>query len=153
VTVSSCRIDTVRSNRTLEQQEAGMEATVPPCGYLSRVVDLPVAIAEVLFDDATTSLGPTSRVEPVPIGTALLPALRVRTRLRPPFPWAGVPVEVELTPWSRSRSEVGVRYGGNGRPHAIARYVYETQAVGLLDRVTDAMNARLPGAAAERRAA
>jgi hypothetical protein len=130
-----------------------MEAAAPPCGYLSRVVDLPIAIAEVLFDEATTSLGPATRGEPVPIGTALLPALRVRTRLRTPFPWTGVPVEVELTPWSRNRSELGVRFGRNGRPRAIARYVYETQAPGLLDRVTDAINAPLPGAAAERRAA
>jgi hypothetical protein len=31
--------------------------TVLRCGYLSQVVDLPVAIAEVLFDDATQALG------------------------------------------------------------------------------------------------
>ena len=130
-----------------------MEVTVPPCGYLSRVVDLPVAIAEVLFHDATTSLGPATRVEPAPIGTALLPVLRVRTRLSTRFPWTGVPVEVDLMPWSRSRTEVGVRYGGNGRPRAVARHVYETQAPCLLDDVTDAINARLPGAAADRRAA
>jgi hypothetical protein len=56
------------------------------CGYLSRRIDLPVAIAEVLFDDATRSLGPAERVEPAPIGTALLPARRVKTSLRGPIP-------------------------------------------------------------------
>jgi hypothetical protein len=130
-----------------------MEVTFPPCGYLSRVVDLPVAIAEVLFDDATSALGPATRVDPASIGTALLPALRVHVRLSSPFAWTGVPIEIELTPWSRSRSEVGVRYAANGRPRAMARYVYETQAPQLLDDVTDAINARVPGASAQRRAA
>lgn len=127
--------------------------TIPVCGYLSRVVDLPVAIAEALFDDATRWLGPATRCEPPAVGTVLLPALRVCTRLRAPFRWAGVPVEVELTPWSKSRTEVGVRYGGNRRPRAIARYVYETRAPRLLDTVTDAIKARVPGATADRRAA
>lgn len=127
--------------------------TLPVCSYLSRVIDLPVAIAEVLFDEATRALGPAMRWEPPAVGTALLPARRVRTRLRSPFPWAGIPVELELSPWSRSRTEVGVRFGGNRRPRAIARRVYEAQAPKLLDDVTDAINARLPGAAARRRAA
>jgi hypothetical protein len=134
VTVSTCAVDTVPR---MENMKA-----IPACSYLSRVVDLPVAIAEVLFDDATSALGPATRVDPAPIGTALLPALRVRTRLSSPFPWTGVPVEIELTPWSRSRSEVGVRYGANGRPRAMARFVYGTQAPQLLDDVTDAINAR-----------
>jgi hypothetical protein len=127
--------------------------TVPRCGYLSEVVDLPVAIAEVLFDDATKTLGRTLESDPAPLGTALLPLRRVHTKLRAPIPWAGIPVEVELTPWSRSRSEVAVRYGGRRRPRAVARYVYETQAPRLLEAVTDAIDARVPGAASRRRAA
>jgi len=127
--------------------------TVLRCGYLSQVVDLPVAIAEVLFDDATQALGSAVRTDPTPLGTALLPLRRVRTKLRTPLPWTGVPVEVELTPWSRSRSEVGVRYAGRRRPRAMARYVYESQAPRLLDAVTDAIDARVPGAASKRRAA
>jgi len=104
-----------------------------------------LSIAEVLFDDATRSVGPTTPVEPAPIGTALLPARRVHTRLRGRVPWAAVPVEVELLPWSRNRAEVGVRYGGDRRPRAIARYVYETQAPQLLDDVIDAINAPTAG--------
>jgi hypothetical protein len=127
--------------------------TVLRCGYLSHVVDLPVAIAEVLFDDATQTLGPATRDDPAPLGTAMLPLRRVRTMLRAPIPWAGIPVEVELTPWSRSRSEVGVRYGGRRRPRAVARYVYESQAPRLLEAVTDAIDARVPGAVSRRRAA
>ena len=73
--------------------------TVPRCGYLSHVVDLPVAIAEALFDDATQMLGSVTRNDPAPLGTAMLPLRRVRTMLRAPIPWAGIPVEVELTPW------------------------------------------------------
>jgi hypothetical protein len=138
--------------RERELEEAGMEPFLR-CGYLSAVVDLPVAIAEILFDDATSSLGPITRPEPAHVGTALLPARRVRTRLRGGVPWAAVPVEVVLSPWSRSRSEVGVRYGGSRRPRAIARYVYETKAPQLLDDVTAAINARLPGTASGRRAA
>ena len=53
--------------------------TVPRCGYLSHVVDLPVAIAEVLFDDATQTLGSVTRNDPAPLGTAMLPLRRVRT--------------------------------------------------------------------------
>ena len=127
--------------------------TVPRCGYLSHVVDLPVAIAEVLFDDATQTLGSVTRNDPAPLGTAMLPLRRVRTMLRAPIPWAGIPVEVELTPWSRSRSEVGVRYAGRRRPRAVARYVYETQAPRLLEAVADAIDGRVPGAASKRRAA
>jgi hypothetical protein len=127
--------------------------TVLRCGYLSRVVDLPVAIAEVLFDDATQTLGPATRSDPAPLGTAMLPLRRVRTRLRAPIPWAGIPVEVELMPWSRSRSEVGVRYAGRRRPRAVARYVYETRAPRLLEAVTGAIDARIPGASSDRRAA
>jgi hypothetical protein len=124
-----------------------------PCGYLSRVVELPVAVAEPLFDDATKSLGATDDSSPDAIGTALLPARRVRTRLGSSIPWAGVHVEVELAPWSRSRAEVGVRFAGTRQPRAVARYVYAKRAPALLDDVTDAINARLPGAATDRQAA
>jgi hypothetical protein len=123
------------------------------CGYLSRVVELPVAVAEALFDDATQALGSPDHTDPAAIGTALLPARRVRTRLGSAIPWAGVPVEVELAVWSKSQTEVAVRYGGNRQPHAIARYVYKKRAPELLDGVTDAINARLPGAKSQRRAA
>ena len=95
------------------------------CGYLSRVVALPVAVAEAVFDDVTRSLGASAHMDPTALGTALLPARRIRTRLGSQIPWAGVAVEVELAPWSRSRSEVGVRYGGSRQPRALARHVYE----------------------------
>jgi hypothetical protein len=124
-----------------------------PGSYLSRVVDLPIAIAEILFDDATQSLGSAARSDPRAVGTALLPARRVRTQLRAPLPWPGVPVEIELMPWSRSRTEIGLRYGGKWLPRAVARYVYETQAPRLLDDVTGDIQARIPGTAAKRRAA
>jgi len=120
------------------------------CGYLSRVVDLPVAVAEAVFDDVTRSL---AHAEPTTIGTPLRPARTIRTRLGSPLPGAGVAVDVELAPWSRSRSEVAVRYAGNRLPRALARYVYDKRAPALLDDVTGAINARLPGARTERRAA
>jgi hypothetical protein len=123
------------------------------CAYLSRVVELPVAVAEALFDDATQTLGSRDHTDPAAIGTALLPVRRVRTRLGSAIPGAGVPVEVELAPWSTSRSEVAVRYAGNRQPHAVARHVYKKQAPALLDAVTDTINARLPGSQVRRRAA
>jgi hypothetical protein len=49
--------------------------------------------------------------------------------------------------------EVAARYAGNGQPHAVARYVYKKRAPELLDGVTDAIDARLPGAKSQRRAA
>jgi hypothetical protein len=123
------------------------------CTYLSRVVALPVAVAEALFDDATRSLGPSVDTDPAALGTALLPTRRIRMRLGSSIPWAGVPVEVELAPWSRSRTEVGVRYAGIRHPRALARRVYEKCAPALLDEITDAINARLPGTRTVRRAA
>ena len=123
------------------------------CGYLSRVVPLPVAVAVSVFDEVTRSLGASTHADPTVLGTALLPARRIRSRLGSQIPWAGVPVEVELAPWSRSRSEVAVRYGGNRQPRALSRHVYEKRAPALLDEITGAINARLPGSQADRRAA
>ncbi len=127
--------------------------TPPACGYLSRVVDLPIAVAEVVFDDVTQSLGTATGPDPAVIGTAMLPARRVRTWLRTPILWPAVPIEVELAPWSRSRSEVAVRYAGRGRPRAITRRMYDAAAPRLLDEVVGAIDARLPGSRARRRAA
>jgi len=123
------------------------------CGYLSRVVDLPVAVAEAVFDDVTQPLGQPTTTRATAIGASLLAARAVRTRLGSGVPGAGVPVDVELAPWSRSRTEVAVRYAGNGRPRALARYVYDKRAPVLLADVADAINARLPGATSARRAA
>jgi hypothetical protein len=123
------------------------------CGYLSRVVALPVAVAEAVFDDVTRSLGDSAHADPTVLGTTLLPARRIRTRLGSRIPWAGVPIEVELAPWSRSRTEIAVRYGGNRQPRALARHVYVKRAPALLDEIAGAINARLPGSRADRRAA
>ena len=123
------------------------------CRYLSRVVDLPVAVAEVVFDDVTRSLGEPAASHATTIATSHLPARTVRTRLGSAFPGAGVSVELELAPWSRSRTEVAVRYAGNRQPRALARYVYDKRAPELLDDVAGAITARLPGATADRRAA
>jgi hypothetical protein len=123
------------------------------CAYLACVVDLPVAVAEPVFDDVTRRLGPAARPDPAAIGTRMLPARRIRTRLRTPGPWPDVPVEVELAAWSRSRSEVAVRYVGRGRPSAVARRVYVAAAPRLLDEVSDAIDARIPGSPARRRRA
>ncbi len=122
-------------------------------GYLSRVVDLPVALAEALFDDVTRSLGEPARPGTAAIATALLPARAVRTRLGSGIPWAGVTVDVELAPWSRHRTEVAVRYAGSRQPGALARYVYAKRAPELLAGVVDAIDARVPGSQANRRAA
>jgi hypothetical protein len=123
------------------------------CAYLSRVVALPVAVAEAVLDDVTRSLGSSVHTDPAELGTSLLPARRIRTRLGSPIPWAGVPVEVELAPWSRSRTEVSVRYAGSRHPRALTRHVYEKRAPALLDEITNSINARLPGSRAARRAA
>ncbi|HMF04377.1 MAG TPA: hypothetical protein VKH17_06150 [Acidimicrobiia bacterium] len=123
------------------------------CSYLSRLIDLPVSIAEPVFDDVTRSLGVPSATHATAIATSLLPARTVRTRLGSAIPGAGVSVEVELAPWSRSRTEVAVRYAGTRRPRALARYVYDKWAPELLDDVAGAINARLPGSTADRRAA
>lgn len=123
------------------------------CAYLARVVDLPVAVAERAFDDVTRRIDPAARPDPAAIGTGMLPARRIRTWLRTPVPWPDVPVEVELAAWSRSRSEVAVRYAGRGRPSAVARRVYVAAAPRLLDEVSNAIEARIPGSPVRRRRA
>lgn len=112
-----------------------------------------MAVTEAVFDHVTRSLGASAHADPTALATALLPARRIRTRLGSQIPWAGVAVDVELTPWSRSRAEVAVHYGGNRQPRALARHVYRKRAPALLDEITDAINARLPGSWADRRAA
>lgn len=123
------------------------------CSYLSRVVDLPVAVAEAVFDDVTRSLGRSAPTHAGTIGTSVMPARSVRTRLGSAIPGAGVSVDVELAPWSRSRTEVAVRYAGTRQARALARYVYDKRAPELLDELAGAIKARLPGSTADRRAA
>src|SRR5262249_62358630 len=98
-------------------------------------------------------LGERARTPAPPSAPPPLPAHTVRTRLGSVLPGAGVSVEVELAPSSRSRTEVAVRYAGNRQPRALARYVYDKRAPELLDDVADAINARLPGSQAGHRAA
>jgi hypothetical protein len=123
------------------------------CGYLSRIVDLPVSVAEPVFDDVTRPLGQPNATHATTIGTALLPARAVRTRLGSAIPGAGVSVDVELAPWSRNRSEVAVRYAGTRQPRALARYVYHKRAPELLHDVAGTITARLPGSTPDRQAA
>src|SRR5262249_35553269 len=123
------------------------------CGYLSRVVDLPVAVAEAVFDDVTQPLGQPTTTRATAIGASLLAARAVRTRLGSGVPGAGVPVDVELAPWARSRTEPAVRYPGNGQALAVEPYVYDKRAPLPLADVADAINARLPGATSAHRAA
>src|SRR5262249_28036942 len=123
------------------------------CGYLSRVVDLPVAVAEAVFDDVTQPLGQPTTTRATAIGASLLAARPVRTRPGSGVPGAGGPVHGELAPRARSRTEGAARYAGNGRPRALARYVYDKRAPVLLADVADAINARLPGATSAHRAA
>ena len=89
------------------------------CGYLSRVVALPVAVAEVVFDDVTRSLGASAHADPTALGTALLPARRIRTRLGSQIPWAGVVVEIELAGEPARRTTFTLR-GLEHLPVAIA---------------------------------
>ena len=42
------------------------------CGYLSRVVALPVAVAEAVFDDVTRSLGDSAHADPTALGARWL---------------------------------------------------------------------------------
>lgn len=123
------------------------------CSYLSRVVDLPVAVAEAVFDDVTRSQGRSAPTHAGTIGTSVMPARSVRTRLGSAIPGAGVSVDVELAAWSRSRTEVAVRYAGMRQARALARYVYDKRAPELLDELAGAIRARLPGSTADRRAA
>lgn len=66
---------------------------LPPTGYISRVVPLPAGIARPVFTST-----PACRM------TRLRRGLRSRN------------ITIELTPWSSTRSELSIRFGGRRLP-------------------------------------
>src|SRR5262249_61260453 len=96
VTVSTCTVATIRGVAyPVEHEEARMDSQ-NSCGYLSRVVDLPVAVAEAVFDDVTQPLGQPTTTRATSSGPSLPSARAVPTRLGSGLPGAGVPVALEL---------------------------------------------------------
>jgi hypothetical protein len=120
-------------------------ATAYPPTYLSRVISLPAAVAADSLDRIrrTGALEPTGNDAPgewlsvaAPAGGALqvarhdppgrpahlLPVRRVPGRLRTSRPWSSVGVDLELTPWSTGRTEVGLRYQSAVRSRGLRLY-------------------------------
>jgi hypothetical protein len=104
--------------------------------YISRVADLPPSLADVAFADRVRRAdghlavpSGTFRVDavlprPQPCTNTLLPLQRVRGRLQRGGLGVSIPVELELTPWSNARTDVGLRYMGRRIPGGRARSRY-----------------------------
>ncbi|MGH8983130.1 MAG: hypothetical protein ACRDY6_04565 [Acidimicrobiia bacterium] len=147
-----------------------MQLAYPPT-YLSRVIALPVAVAADALDRVRRAgaLDPTVRTDPgewlsisAPAGTLrlaredapdrparILPIRRVPGRLRTRFPWPTVAVELELSPWSTGRTEVGLRYESAPRTRGLR--LYHTIGGEALAQLCQALDARRPPAVATRR--
>ena len=121
--------------------------------YVSRVLPLSASAAPSVFeqwwaDARRSSNGARVETVGVPHGHLALdgaswarcspgpfaPYRRVRGRLRVRGrrPW---PVELELSPWSASSSELGVRYTGRRRPGSAQLDRYHRMAIAVLDAV------------------
>jgi hypothetical protein len=133
--------------------------TLPTTSYISRVVALPPGLARQVFDACRADRQHRSLVPhrwTVPAGSTVFLSLDGDGCTVAPDPtrsWAmrAVPgtlhaarvggtfaVEVELNPWSASRTEVGIRLVGRRR--ASARYVHAAGAV--IDAVASELELR-----------
>src|ERR1039457_5504492 len=96
-----------------------MEGLVPTTSwYVSRRVELPLSLAADAFDRVVGHLHDRSTFGPFPDTFVAAPALslpgagrQLHGRLRTARLRRALPVEVELTPWSHTQSELGVRPG------------------------------------------
>ena len=147
-----------------------MPLAYPPI-YLSRVLSLPAAVAVAALDRVRHAgvLDPTVRTEPgewlsipVPAGTLrlaredapdqparILPVRKVPGRLRTRLPWPTVAVDLEVSPWSTGRTEVGLRY--QSAPRSRGLRLYHTIGGEALGQLCRAMEVRRPPARAARR--
>jgi hypothetical protein len=139
--------------------------------YVSRIVPLPARAAPTVFEgwwaefrrgyngelvetfsvhDGEVTFDPSSwtRCGPGP----LAPYRRIRGRLRARTLWRGSwPVEVELSPWSSTSSELGVRYAGRRlrgvasvtRYHRLAASVLEGLGSAILHTVPAELDERI----------
>ena len=127
--------------------------TTPMCKYMSRVVDLTVDDAASTFDAWTSdrrghrlAAGSGSlRIDHVSNGAnfpgrALGPVARAYGWLRTRA-FAYARVEIELSAWSTTRSEVGLRYAGRRRPGYLAARAYNQIGPDVIDDVATALAA------------
>jgi hypothetical protein len=135
----------------------------PTCRYMSRVVELPVDDAASAFDAWTRDAGRrlavgsgSLRIDHVTDrtafpGRALGPVVRaygwVRTRA-----FAYARVEIEVSAWSTTQSDVGLRYAGRRRPGFLAAHAYNRIGPELIDAIAAAVAAGNPTEAGRRAA-
>lgn len=147
-----------------------MQLAYPPT-YLSRVISLPAAVAADTLDRVRSAgaLDPTARTAPsqwlsIPVAAGtfqlaredkpdhparILPVRQVPGRLRTRLPWPTVAVELELTPWSTGRTEVGLRcQSARGRR---SLRLYHTIGGEALANLCGALDVRRPLTVATRR--
>jgi hypothetical protein len=94
-----------------------MEDLVPTtCWYVSRRVELPLTLAVDAFDRVVRDTHEGSAFGSLPDGLVAAPALalpgagrQLHGRLRTARLSRALPVELELTPWSHTQSELGLR--------------------------------------------
>lgn len=125
----------------------------PPCKYMSRVVDLPVDDVASAFDAWGQNahgrrLGAGSgslRIDRVTNGSAfsgraLGPVARAYGWIRTPA-FAYARIEIEVSAWSTTRSEVGLRYAGRHRPGFLAARAYNQIGPDVIELIAAALTA------------
>jgi len=120
-----------------------MDQPEPTSWYVSRQVDLPLGHAAAALDhlvdrrrglDSTSPVQLTASLRALPISSLPGTARQLRGRLRLPRSRRPVRVELELVPWSASRSDLGLRCA---RPPAGRTSRYWETAAATLEQLTD----------------
>jgi hypothetical protein len=117
-----------------------MDHLVPTTWYVSRRLELPLTLATDAFDRIVRDRPDGSTVAAFPDAFIATPAVslpgsgrRLHGRLRTTRLGPAVPVEVELTPWSHTESERGLR--PRRRPAAWSADRYWQVAAVTLERL------------------
>lgn len=123
--------------------------------YVSRRVELPLRLAVDAFDRIVRDDPDGSALGELPDAFVATPAVslpgagrQLHGRLRTTRLGRGLPVELELTPWSRTQSELGLR--PRRRPAGPGVDGYWRVASTTLERLRARLLAVAPSAAAQR---
>jgi hypothetical protein len=121
-----------------------MDQPEPTSWYVSRQVDLPLGHAAAALDDlvdqrrrgvdSNSPVQLTASLRALPTSSLPGTARQLRGRLRLPRSRRPVRVELELAPWSTSRSDLGLRCA---RPPAGRSSRYWETAAATLEQLTE----------------
>ena len=129
------------------RQDGGVNDTLPSTSYVSRVLPLAIGVAEQVFDTCCADRSAaTSAVRPLLLHDAVVatPMSRIspvrvcRGELRLGRLGRRVAVELELSVWSRTQSELGLRLVGRRRVPGR----YSDAAIAVVDALASELELR-----------